>query len=76
LTALTKLVKKLKISPKKTTAATALSDWAEKISFRKRLLAKVLIGNLVEKLEQQLAQWCKYIASADQWLKLSLFILM
>ena len=47
------------------TAETALSDWAEKPSFWERLLAKVLIGNLVEKLEQQLVEWRKQLASAD-----------
>ncbi|MTJ07205.1 peptidase M, neutral zinc metallopeptidase site [Anabaena sp. UHCC 0204] len=48
------------------TAETALSDWAEKPSFWERLLAKVLIGNLVEKLEKQLITWRKYIEAADK----------
>ncbi|MTJ47630.1 peptidase M, neutral zinc metallopeptidase site [Dolichospermum sp. UHCC 0259] len=48
------------------TAETALSDWAEKPSLWERLLAKVLIGNLVEKLESQLVEWRKHLASADQ----------
>lgn len=47
------------------TAEIALSDWAKKPSFWERLLAKVLIGNLVEKLEKQLFEWRKYLASAD-----------
>ncbi|MBD2293502.1 peptidase M, neutral zinc metallopeptidase site [Anabaena sphaerica FACHB-251] len=49
-----------------TTAETALNLWAKKTSLWERLLGKLLIGNLVDTLEQQLVEWRKKVAQADK----------
>ncbi|WP_016951760.1 hypothetical protein [Anabaena sp. PCC 7108] len=48
-----------------TISQTALAVWAEKPGFWERWLGKLLIGNLVNKLEQQLENWRKQVAEAD-----------
>ncbi|MFM2061263.1 MAG: hypothetical protein RLZZ507_933 [Cyanobacteriota bacterium] len=49
-----------------TTAETALHLWAEKPSIWERLLGKLFIGNLLERLEQQLLEWRKQVTEADK----------
>ncbi|WP_413172879.1 peptidase M, neutral zinc metallopeptidase site [Anabaena azotica] len=48
------------------TAEIALNLWAEKPSFWERLLGKLLISNLVERLEQQSKEWRKQLTEADK----------
>ncbi|MBD2626767.1 peptidase M, neutral zinc metallopeptidase site [Trichormus variabilis] len=48
-----------------TVAQTALAVWAQKPAFWERWLGKLFIGNLVDNLEQQLEDWRKQVAQAD-----------
>lgn len=50
-----------------TTLETALDIWKKKPSWE-RLVDKLLIGNLVDKLEQQLTKWRTQIDQADQFI--------
>ncbi|MGM3309138.1 peptidase M, neutral zinc metallopeptidase site [Anabaena sp. WFMT] len=49
-----------------TTAETALNMWAEEPSFWEMLVGKILIGNLVERLQKQLVEWRNQVAEADK----------
>ncbi|WP_234300735.1 tetratricopeptide repeat protein [Sphaerospermopsis aphanizomenoides] len=57
------------------TAETALNLWTEKPTFWERFLGKILISNVVEKLEQQLGEWRKQITEADKLLARAKLIL-
>jgi hypothetical protein len=48
------------------TAEIALSLWAENPRFWERLLGKILIGDLIEKLQGQLIGWRKQVVEADK----------
>jgi hypothetical protein len=45
---------------------TALAVWAKKPSLGERLLCKLLLGNLLDKLTQQLQQWRSQIIEAEK----------
>ncbi|AFZ59527.1 peptidase M, neutral zinc metallopeptidase site [Anabaena cylindrica FACHB-243] len=49
-----------------TTAETALNMWAEAPSFWEVLLGKILIGNLVDRLQKQLVEWRNQVTEADK----------
>ncbi|MEA5550760.1 peptidase M, neutral zinc metallopeptidase site [Anabaena cylindrica UHCC 0172] len=59
-----------------TTAETALNMWAEEPNFWEVLVGKILIGNLVERLQKQLVEWQNQVTEADKLAARANLILM
>jgi hypothetical protein len=58
-----------------TTAETVLQDWHEKTQIWEKLWGKIIIGNLINNLEQQLIEWRKQVEEADKLVNQAQFLL-